>query len=611
MVSAMIDEIPGKYFRNQQQEPNRSSPLQATERQKEPNILLHLARSIEIIITSIQEGICFLDTQSNIVFVSPPAMHLTGFQEQDLIGACHTRLIPHLPLKHNPRRLSTCPLCVTVQQREIRQIAEGYFNHADGTLFPVTYTCIPIQEHEIFAGTLVIFRDITERKDAERQLRHQALHDALTNLPNRTLFLELLGHAMKYARRYQAHQFAVLVLDIDNFKVINDSLGPMQGDQLLITTAGRLKACLHNKGTVARFGSDEFAVLLEDVLELNDVLGIVEQIQAELAIPLQLHQHQLVVSACIGIALSSHDYVHPTDILRDADTAVYRAKLLGAGHHVVFDKMMRTSLWHRLDTESFLRKALEQQELLVYYQTIVSLTSQRIVGFEALVRWQHPQRGLVPPSDFISVAEETGLIVPIGWWILQESCQQLAQWKTRYPALDPLTVNINLSGQSFSSSVLIDKVRQVLSDTGIKGEDLKLEITESTMMDHADTTLITLSYLRNLGVQLCIDDFGTGYSSLRYLHRFPIQTLKIDQSFICGIDQPDNTESKTITQSIISLSHALGKEVVAEGIETQNQLDYLQKLECDYGQGYLFSKPQPATMLEGLLQQENCKRGGY
>jgi diguanylate cyclase (GGDEF)-like protein/PAS domain S-box-containing protein len=553
-----------------------------------------------LIVEAVSEGVLELDAHGTIIATNPAALLMTGYASDELLGQNHHILFSLAPTGEQYTYKEDCPVCATFRAHETRRVDNATFLCKDHSQLPVAYISIPMIETGQQPGAIIIFRDMTEQKAAESKLRHQALHDTLTNLPNRTLFLELLGHAMRYARRYQSHQFAVLFLDLDNFKVINESLGPMEGDQLLIITAGRLKACLSKNATIARFGGDEFAILLEDIQGTGDVLHVVAQIQKELDRPLLLHGHQLTTSACIGIAMNSSEYLHPADMLRDADTAMYRAKALGAGRYALFDATMRTSAWERLDMQGTLRRAIEQNELCLYYQPIVELATKRLCGFEALVRWQHPQRGLVSPDNFIPLAEETGLIIPLGWWVLEEACRQLGSWKKQFALATNLFINVNLSSQSFATHELVDRVAHLLQENGLIGERLKLEITESTIMDMAETTFMTLTRLRNLGVHLCIDDFGTGYSSLRYLHRLPIQTLKIDKSFITGL--PADAENLVITQSIVTLSHALGKDVVAEGIETPEQLVCLQELDCEYGQGYLFSKPVAAEDSEELLR---------
>ncbi|HEY9859025.1 MAG TPA: EAL domain-containing protein [Candidatus Obscuribacterales bacterium] len=444
--------------------------------------------------------------------------------------------------------------------------------------------------------------DVTERKQVEEQLLHDAFHDVLTGLPNRALFIDRLGLAIERSKRPGSNLFAVLFLDLDRFKVINDSLGHMIGDQLLIAIARRLEACLRGGDTVARLGGDEFTILLEDIVDIHDATRIANRIHQALLSPFNLQGQEVFTSVSIGIALSETGYDWPEDLLRDADTAMYRAKSLGRACHEVFDRTMHLRAVELLHLETDLRRAIERQELQLYYQPIVSLTTGKIHGFEALIRWQHPERGLISPAEFIPVAEETGLIVPIGLWVLREACQQTQKWQKQFSDNFPLTISVNLSGKQFSQPDLIEQIEQILQATSLDARSLKLEITESVMMENAESAAKMLLKLKALGVQLHIDDFGTGYSSLSYLHRFPIDQLKIDCSFVkrMGVDD----ESAEIVRAIVTLAHNLGMHVTAEGVETAEQLMHLRTLECEYGQGYFFFKPLTEKVVEKLILTE-------
>lgn len=444
--------------------------------------------------------------------------------------------------------------------------------------------------------------DITERKRVEEQLLHDALHDGLTNLPNRALFMNRLKHAVESAQRRKDYLFAVLFLDLDRFKVINDSLGHIVGDQLLSLIAQRLQTSVRTIDTVARLSGDEFAILLEDVTGVNDVTYVAERIQAALAQPFALEGHEVFATVSIGIALSDVSHHSAEDLLRDADTAMYRAKALGRSRYELFNPGMHTRVVALLHLENDLRRAVERQEFLLHYQPIISLANQRLIGFEALIRWQHPQRGLVPPAEFIPVAEETGLIIPIGQWVLQEACRQTQIWQTQYPRNPLLMISVNLSGRQFSEPNLIGQIEQVLQETHLPAHCLKLEITESVIMENAESARTMLLQLKALGVNLSIDDFGTGYSSLNYLHRFPLDTLKIDRSFISQIDS--DGEQLEIVHTIVTLAWNLGMDVIAEGVETAKQLAQLKALKCEYGQGFFFSKPMDTTAATALLAQE-------
>jgi diguanylate cyclase (GGDEF)-like protein/PAS domain S-box-containing protein len=440
--------------------------------------------------------------------------------------------------------------------------------------------------------------DITDRKRMETQLIHDAFHDSLTGLYNRVLFIDRLKQAITRSNRSPEEQFAVLFLDLDRFKLVNDSLGHLVGDQLLIAIAERLQSCLRACDTLARFGGDEFAILLEPLQTVSDATLIAERIQQALNRPLNLDGYEIFTTASIGIAFSTTGYSFPSDLLRDADTAMYCAKEQGKACYVLFDTDMYNQMATRLQLETDLRWAIERQELRVHYQPIVSLKTGQLAGFEALVRWQHPDRGLISPAEFIPIAEETGLIVPIGEWVLHTACQQTYQWQVQFPTV-PLSISVNLSSKQLSQPHLVQQVDQILQQTGLAPKQLKLEITESSIMQDAVSAAKVLTQLKARNVQISIDDFGTGYSSLSRLHEFPIDTLKIDRSFISLISR--SGEKTELVQAIIILAHSLGMDVVAEGVETTEQLARLRQLQCEYGQGYLFSKPLTQQAVVMLL----------
>ena len=450
------------------------------------------------------------------------------------------------------------------------------------------------------AGSLT---DITVRKQAEEQLAHGAFHDALTGLPNRALLAEYLHRALARTKRHEDYMFAVLFLDLDRFKVINDSLGHTIGDQLLIAVARRLETCMRATDTLARLGGDEFVLLLADSKDISDAIRVAERIEKEFSEPFNLHGHQIFISASIGIILSKTGYESSEDILRDADIALYRAKALGKARHAVFDPTMRTRAVTRLELENDLRRAIANQEFVNHYQPIVVLETGRIVSFEALVRWQHPTRGLLSPSEFMSIADETGLIVPIGWWVLQEACRQLSIWQKEFPAEFPLNINVNLCSKQFAQPGLAKRIHQILKQAGINAHCLRLEITETTIIENVETTRNMLSQLQAMGVQIQIDDFGTGYSSLSYLHQLPINTIKIDRTFIRQMSI--NGNGPGIVQTIVALARNLGMEVVAEGLETSEQLYKLKTLKCEYGQGFIFFRPVDSRVATGYLQNHN------
>jgi diguanylate cyclase (GGDEF)-like protein len=446
-------------------------------------------------------------------------------------------------------------------------------------------------------------RALQESKD---HFRHAAFHDSLTDLPNRSLFSDYLKLAIERSKRQSDYLFAVLFLDLDRFKYINDSLGHSCGDQLIVELARRLQASLRQVDTVSRFGGDEFAILLDGISDPSDAIRVAEKIQQELLRPFELGGHEAFTSASIGIALSSAGYDQPDYILRDADTAMYRAKDAGKACYELFDLEMHSRAVIRMRLESDLRRALERNEFRVFYQPIVSVETGRLAGFEALVRWQHPERGLVAPSDFIPVAEETGLIAPLGSWILENACRQMQEWHQQHPANRTLTMSVNLSSKQLIQSGLVQEVKEILEKTGLPARSLKLEITESVVMENAELATTMLKQLSDLNVHLCIDDFGTGYSSLSYLHRFPVDTLKIDRSFVNRIEEKD--ENVEIVRTIATLARNLGMEVVAEGVESEDQLACLKALKCEYAQGYLFSRPLPAEMASAFIDGDRERR---
>jgi diguanylate cyclase (GGDEF)-like protein len=439
-------------------------------------------------------------------------------------------------------------------------------------------------------------------KESKEHFRRAAFHDALTNLPNRALLTENLKFVIERAKQHEDYQFSVLFLDLDRFKNVNDSLGHSIGDQLLIAMARRLEGCIRESDMVARLGGDEFAILLDGIPDGREATNMARRIQEKLQSPFNLSGHEVFTTTSIGIALSSTGYDHPENMLRDADTAMYRAKAQGKACYEVFDKGMHTHAVYVLQMENDLRRALEREELRVYYQPIVSLDNGQLAGFEALVRWQHPERGFINPGDFIPLAEDTGLIVPLGTWVLRRACEQVSQWHWQSTANRSLFMSVNLSGKQLARPHLVNEIRQILEETHVDARHLKLEITESAVMENAEIAVQLLKRLKALGVQLSIDDFGTGYSSLGYLHRFPVNTLKIDRSFVGRIGEA--AENIEIVRTIISLAENMGMEVVAEGIETLGQLMQLRKLKCQYGQGYLFSRPVDAESVSAWISRK-------
>jgi len=450
-------------------------------------------------------------------------------------------------------------------------------------------------------------QDITERKRAEEQVHHAAFHDALTGLPNRTLLSDRLSLALARAKRNKEYQFAVLFLDLDRFKLVNDSLGHTLGDQLLVELGRRLELCMRKVDTVARLGGDEFGMLLDGIKDPYDAIYIAERIQEELLEPFTLNGHEFLTTTSIGIAFSQTGYDGPEDILRDADIAMYRAKANGKARYEVFDVAMHSHAVEMLNLERELRHAIERKEVAVHYQPIVSLTDRMLVGFEALARIESPELGPISPAQFIPLAEETGLIIPLGMLVLESACRQMLQWHRKYPRRPPLTISVNLSSKQFTQLNLVELIRKGLEQTGMDASCLQLEITESVIMEKAQDAAEMLAQLKKLGVKLSIDDFGTGYSSLSYLHSFPFDIMKIDRSFVCrmGIDN----ESTGIVETILTLAQKLGKKAVAEGVETEDQVAALVALGCNYGQGYLFSRPLASAEAEKLIMKDGALDG--
>jgi len=451
-----------------------------------------------------------------------------------------------------------------------------------------------------FRGYVGSCIDITDRKRTEEQLLHNALHDPLTDLPNRTLFLDRLGMAMRRSARRENVRFAILFIDLDRFKLINDSLGHMLGDELLQAISGRLKRCVRPSDTVARLGGDEFALLLDDLDETAEAARIALRIQQDLEQPFEIGGHEVFSSASIGITLSSDSYSRPEELLRDADTAMYRAKGEGRSRHAVFDPAMHQRALSQLKIEAALHGAEKRQELQLLYQPIIELGTGRVVSFEALLRWLHPELGLLSPDSFLQAAEETGVIPQLGHWVLHEACRQLSAWRQDFPCALGLKVCVNLHALQFVARGLAAQIAQVLGEIGLNPTSLSLEIVEGTLLRETEVAVETLRELRDLGLHLSIDDFGTGYSSLSYLQRFPVTTLKIDRSFVSAIRGDDDA---AIVESVTSLAHILHLDVVAEGVETAFQLATVRRLGCDFAQGFFFSPPVDSSAAAALLTQ--------
>ena len=445
-----------------------------------------------------------------------------------------------------------------------------------------------------------------ERNRAEQQLLHNAFHDTLTGLPNRALFGDRLDMALAGAQRQPAGRFAVLFFDLDRFKNVNDSLGHSVGDQLLVALARRLETIVRPGDSVARIGGDEFAILVNDMHDVSHAIQVAERILAGFEAPFTIEANEVFISASIGIAVHNMNTTDPDAMLRDADIAMYRAKAAGKGRYEIFDPQMHASAVALLRIETDLRRAVDRQEFVMHYQPIVTLKDRKIRGLEGLVRWQHPEKGLIAPANFITVAEETGLIIPLGWWVMEQSCRQIREWQLRFPMNPPIFISVNVSGRLFVDNNVVEGILDILGRTGLPPESLRLEVTENVILEHSDAVMAKMQQLRAMGVQLSIDDFGTGYSSLSYLQRFQYDTLKIDRSFISGPET--GADSQAIVETILSLASTLGIGVIAEGIETAEQMVKLRDLDCPQGQGFWFARPLNPVMVEELLSGDNTTR---
>jgi diguanylate cyclase (GGDEF)-like protein/PAS domain S-box-containing protein len=462
--------------------------------------------------------------------------------------------------------------------------------HKDGTYRWVINRGLAVRSRDGLAYRMAGSQtDITSRKHAEKQLVYDAFHDALTGLPNRALFMDRLQHVIATSRRRADTPYAVLFLDMDRFKTVNDSLGHTIGDHLLIAVGRMLADCLRPGDTVARLGGDEFAVLLENINELADAIDVAGRINKKLGVPAMVKGHEIFSSVSIGIALGSERYERPEQVLRDADIAMYQAKGRGCSCYEVFDTKMHANILDRLQLEADLRGAVDHRELVLFYQPIIDLKTQKLTGFEALVRWNHPKRGLLFPMDFIPLSEENGLIAPIGEWIFHEACSELKVLQQRFPAEPPLKMSINISSKQFTQQDLVAKLGASIKETGVDARSLALEITESMIMENVDAAVDTMKRLRDMGIQIHLDDFGTGYSSLSYLHRFPINALKIDRTFISKLTADGG--NREVILSIISLANSMNFDVIAEGVELEHQLVKIKELHCGFGQGFLFAHP--------------------
>lgn len=557
-----------------------------TLKESEERYRLLVELSPEAIIVQSDEKIVYANHAAANLFGAASAETLLGLAVADFVHPDH-----HENFRAHERHLRRNQQSDLKAEKFVRM--DGQVRDVEVVMASVTY-----------GGKLaiqILTRDITERRRAETQLLHDAFHDSLTGLPNRALFMDHLKLAVNHCSRIKGYLFAVLFIDLDRFKIINDSLGHIAGDELLVAIGRRLEICLRDGDTIARLGGDEFTILLDGIRDYADAQRVAERVKEVLEQPFALSGRELFVTASIGIKYSGVTDEEPEDLLRDADTAMYSAKALGKAQYQEFDARMHSHAMTLLQIESDLRRAIDREEFEVNYQPIVSLESGRINGFEALVRWRHPERGLIPPSDFIHIAEENGLIIPIGRWVLRQACLQMRRWHENLPSTRQMKISVNLSCKQFMQPTIVAQVLETLRETGLSPGSLKLEITESVMMERGDYAMSVLEQLSEAGVELSLDDFGTGYSSLSYIQHFPVSALKIDQSFIRRIGGEQNGE---IVRAVIALARNLGLEVVAEGIETVLQLDLLKELGCGQGQGYYFSEAVGEESATELIRRE-------
>jgi len=572
---------------------------------------------------NINDLVCLHQPDGRYLYVSPSCESLLGYHHNELIGKdpynfFHPDDADSILQQTLAAALQSTPFtnpytfsyaesadCVTQETdanaHKLKPIPITYrMRHKSGNyIWFETLTTPIIDDQGEVVQLQTTSRDVTERILAQERLRYEALHDALTGLPNRHLLMERLEYAIHRSKRLENYHFAILFLDLDRFKVINDSLGHLTGDQVLIAIGKKLQSLLRESDLAVRMGGDEFVILLDEIKGINDAVRATERILAKLNLPLMIEGREIYITTSIGIVFGSKDYLEAAHILRDADIAMYRAKHEGKARYEIFDPEMHKEALKRLHLENDLRQGLEREEFILYYQPIIELATNQLVGFEALVRWQHPTEGLKSPVEFIAVAEETGLITSLDYWVLRTACQQLAWWQTMFPNISTLKISVNLSAQDLRRYDLLEVVDCVLAETKLSPKCLTLEITESMLIEDVKATINLLRQFKKRGLEISIDDFGTGYSSLSYLHRLPVDNLKVDRSFVNQMQE--TRRNYQIVETIATLSNHLELNTIAEGIETVEQLELLQKLGYKFGQGYLFYKPLSQDDAEALL----------
>ncbi|MEB3162025.1 MAG: PAS domain S-box protein [Prochlorothrix sp.] len=572
-----------------------SSSINLTNRKQTEIALRHSEHRYRQIVETATEGIWVLDQHYYTSFVNQQAAEMLGYRAAEMLGQPFFKFVAPESFQKVRNHLQQCQVIQNSRQ-DVR------FQKRDQTPLWTILSASPLlDEWDQYVGVLIMLTDITERWQIEAKMREMALYDSLTQLPNRTFFLDRLNHVLQRCQRQLTQHFAVLFLDLDRFKVVNDSLGHSIGDQLLIAFSRLVESLLHPSDTFARLGGDEFTILLEDLSCPQDAYVIAERINQVLAQPFHLEGAEIFTSTSIGIAFGQTGLYSAEMLLRDADTAMYRAKSKGRGCYAVFDTVMHQEVLERLHLEVNLRHAIQRQEMRVFYQPIVCLQTGQLQGFEALLRWFPPEGAMISPDQFIPIAEETGLITELGHFVLREACFQTQEWHRLYPSVQPLIMGVNLSSKQLSQFNLVPFVLQILAETGLTSQQLKLEITETCLMENPELAASKLHQLEQAGIQLALDDFGTGYSSLNYLRRFPVHTLKIDRSFVSRLDY--GGEDLEIIRTIVALAHNLKMNIIAEGIETLDQWQKLLDLGCEFGQGYFFAQPLAQADAEALVAQ--------